>query len=634
MSNSEEEEIARNYVCFGNPDATVVILDATSLERNLNLVYQIMEITDKVVVCVNLLDEAEKRGIHIDFKELERILGVPVVGTIARKKRTLNKLMEKIKEVASEEILPKPRKIKYLPFIEQSVDILEEKIIEILPKDKKKFARWICLKIIDGNEQILNKIEKEYKINLSDAEIVRARKEIEEILISNGMKKEDIKDKMISSIIFMTENVVKDVVHFEKKEYNLRDRKIDKILTSKTFGIPIMIFFLGLILWITITGANYPSQLLMQFFGWLQEKIVYVFEVFSSPKWLEGLLIDGVYKTLTWIIAVMLPPMAIFFPLFTLLEDLGFLPRIAFNLDKYFRKAGSSGKQALTMCMGFGCNSAGVTGCRIIDSPREKLISILTNAFVPCNGRFPFLITIATIFIGGLFTTKRSSIIATIVVLMVIILGVSLTIFISNILSKTILKGEQTSFVLELPPYRKPQIGNVLVRSILDRTIFVLGRAIAVAAPAGLVIWLFANICIGNVSILTHIANFFDPFAKLMGLDGYILTAFIFGIPANEIVLPIILMGYMGQGSLVDMENTFSIGQILIQNGWTLLIAINVMIFILLHFPCTTTLLTIKKETGRWKWVGLAFLLPTACGIIICMITTIVWNLARTFIFL
>lgn len=279
------------------------------------------------------------------------------------------------------------------------------------------------------------------------------------------------------------------------------------------------------------------------------------------------------------------------------------------------------------MCMGFGCNSAGVTGCRIIDSPREKLISILTNSFVPCNGRFPFLITIASIFIGGLFASKNSSLIATIVVLLVILLGIFMTILISKILSKTILKGVPASFILELPPYRKPQIGKVLVRSIFDRTLFVLGRAIAVAAPAGLVIWLFANINIGGISILTYIANFFDPFARLMGLDGYILTAFILGIPANEIVLPIILMSYMGSGSLVDLENTFSIGQILIQNGWTLLTAINVMIFTLLHFPCTTTLLTIKKESGSWKWVGLAFLLPTVCGIVLCMVTTGVWNL-------
>ena len=278
------------------------------------------------------------------------------------------------------------------------------------------------------------------------------------------------------------------------------------------------------------------------------------------------------------------------------------------------------------MCMGFGCNAAGVTGCRIIDSPREKLIAILTNAFIPCNGRFPFLITIAGIFIGGLFAGKNSSIIATVTVLLVVILGIFMTLLVSKILSKTILKGTSSSFILELPPYRKPQIGQVLIRSIFDRTLFVLGRAIMVAAPAGLIIWLFANVNIGNISILTYIANFFDPLARVMGLDGYILTAFILGIPANEIVLPIILMCYMKSGTLVELENMFEIGQILIQNGWTFITAINVMIFTLLHFPCTTTLMTIKKETGSWKWSALGFLLPTVCGVVICMITNTVWN--------
>ena len=277
--------------------------------------------------------------------------------------------------------------------------------------------------------------------------------------------------------------------------------------------------------------------------------------------------------------------------------------------------------------MGFGCNSAGVTGCRIIESPREKLIAILTNAFVPCNGRFPFLIIVATVFVGGLFAGKNAEIISTITVLLVVILGICMTIFISKILSVTILKGENSSFILELPPYRKPQIGQVIVRSIFDRTLFVLGRAIVVAAPAGLVIWLFANITIGDINILNYIANFFDPFASLMGLDGYILTAFILGIPANEIVLPIILMCYMGSGTLVDLEETATIGQILIQNGWTLLTAINVMIFTLLHFPCTTTLLTIKKETGSLKWSVLGFLIPTVCGVIICLITNGIWNI-------
>ena len=655
MSNSEEEEIARDYICFGNPDATVVILDATSLERNLNLVYQIMEITDNVVVCVNLLDEAKKKGIHIDFNELEKRLGVPVVGTIARKKKTLNELMEKVEKVCRGKIAPEPKTVRYQPYIEQSVDCIENKIAEMLKnrkktdsgtnkedsqnkayKSNKNLARWISLKVIDGNEKILRKIEEKLEIKLIDNEDLQQELEtVHDIMASNGIPQEVVKDKMISSIVFMAENVYKDAVTLQNEEYNSKDRKIDKILTSKTWGIPIMLLFLGIIFWLTIVGANYPSELLSQFFEWLQEKILYVFDFLLAPEWIKGILIDGVYRTLTWIIAVMLPPMAIFFPLFTLLEDLGFLPRIAFNLDKFFRKAGSSGKQALTMCMGFGCNAAGVTGCRIIDSAREKLIAILTNAFIPCNGRFPFLITIASIFIAGAVggaSTKAgmSSFIATITVLFVVLLGIFMTLIISKILSKTLLKGESSSFVLELPPYRKPQIGQVIVRSVLDRTLFVLGRAIAVAAPAGLVIWLFANIHIGDLSILTYIANFFEPFARLMGLDGYILTAFILGIPANEIVLPIILMCYMRSGTLVDMESTMAIGQILVQNGWTLLTAINVMIFTLLHFPCTTTLMTIKKETGSLKYTILAFLIPTVCGIILCLLTTATWNIFQT----
>ena len=387
-----------------------------------------------------------------------------------------------------------------------------------------------------------------------------------------------------------------------------------------------MILFLAIIFWITIIGANYPSELLFMFFGWIQEKLIHFATYINCPQWISDMLILGVYQTLTWVISVMLPPMAIFFPLFTFLEDLGYLPRIAFNMDKFFKKACCTGKQMITMCMGFGCNACGVTGCRIIDSPRERLIAILTNNLVPCNGRFPFLISIATIFIAGSYG-KISSILATISVIGVIIFGIFLTLVISKILSKTILKGMPSSFVLELPPYRKPQISKILVRSLFDRTLYVLKRAIKVAAPAGLVIWTMANVAIQGNSILTIVANFFDPFAKLMGLDGYILTAFVLGIPANEIVLPIILMCYLKAKTLTNMEDTMAIGEILKQNGWTILTAINVMIFTILHFPCATTLMTIKKETGKWKWVGLSFLIPTICGILVCFVTTGVYNI-------
>ena len=424
-----------------------------------------------------------------------------------------------------------------------------------------------------------------------------------------------------------SENIALDVTTYKKINYNKKNISIDKILTSKLTGIPIMILFFALIFWITITGANYPSQLLSDFFGVIEGKLIYLFELVNSPSWLMELLVFGMYRTLAWVVAVMLPPMAIFFPLFTILEDLGYLPRIAFNLDGFFKKAYTSGKQALTMCMGFGCNAAGVVGARIIDSPRERLIAILTNNFVPCNGRFPFLITIASIFIAGSISGIWSSILSTLSVIAVIIIGIIMTFIISIILSKTILKGLPSSFVLELPPYRKPQFSKILVRSIFDRTLFVLGRAISVAAPAGIIIWLFANINIYGISILNHIANFLNPFATLMGLDGYILTAFILALPANEIVLPIILMSYMSGGNLVQIEDIASISNILIGNGWTILTAINVMLFSLMHFPCSTTLISIKKETGSWKWAILSFIIPTVCGIVICMITTGIYNL-------
>ena len=648
MSNSEEEEIARDYICFGNPDATVIVVDSTCLERNLNLVYQIMEITDNIIVCVNLLDEAKKKKIKIDLKKLEDLLGVPVVGTVARDKQTLENLKNTIYKVCEGEIRPHTKTVIYEQEIEENL----EKIVGALDTDSlkneysekrniatdieveenkisKKLYRWIAIKLIDGEEKILKSIQENLELNLGEQEIRQSVIEAKKNLETREITSKNFKDKIVADIMKKAEETSKEVCTFENKNYRERDLKIDKILTSKIFGIPIMILFLGLIFWITIVGANYPSEWLFSVFNWLQDKLIYFANYIHCPIWLSDMLINGVYKTLTWIVAVMLPPMAIFFPLFTILEDLGYLPRIAFNMDGFFKKACCSGKQMITMCMGFGCNACGVTGCRIIDSPRERLIAILTNNFVPCNGRFPFLITIATIFIAGAFAGGNgflASILSTFAVIIVIIFGIFLTLVISKILSKTILKGMPSSMILELPPYRKPQFGKILVRSIFDRTLFVLGRAISVAAPAGLVIWLMANIGINGQSLLSIIANFLNPFAKLMGLDGYILTAFILGIPANEIVLPIILMCYLKSGTLVNIEDTIQIGQILIQNGWTMLTAMNVMLFTILHFPCATTLLTIKKETSSWKWTAISFAIPTVCGIVLCMFTNLVYN--------
>ena len=646
MSNSEEEEIARDYICFGNPDVTVIVVDSTCLERNLNLVFQIMEITDNIIVCVNLLDEAKKKKIKVNLKKLEELLGVPVVGTTARDKRTLEKLKDTIYKVCTGEIVPCPKEVEYSSKIEENINLLEEKLSEVYEQNieteyrsattiieskkiSKKLYKWISLKLIDGEEKILNSIKNHLNINLENQDIQSCLSDVKHQLEKENITSNNFKDKVVADIMRKAEDVSKEVCTFENKDYSARDRKIDKILTSKKFGIPIMILFLGIIFWLTIVGANYPSQVLFSLFNWIQDKLVIFAEYVHSPQWLSNMLINGVYQTLTWIISVMLPPMAIFFPLFTILEDLGYLPRIAFNMDGFFKKACCSGKQMITMCMGFGCNACGVTGCRIIDSPRERLIAILTNNLVPCNGRFPFLISIATIFIAGAYAGGNgfsSSILSTVAVMVVIIFGIFLTLIISKILSNTILKGMPSSMVLELPPYRKPQFGKILVRSIFDRTLFVLGRAISVAAPAGLVIWILANVGINGESLLSIIANFLNPFAQLMGLDGYILTAFILGMPANEIVLPIILMCYLKGGALVNIEDTVQIGQILIQNGWNMLTALNVMLFVILHFPCTTTLLTIKKETGSWKWTGLAFAIPTVCGIVLCMCTTLVYN--------
>lgn len=613
LSTSEEEEIARDYICFGKPDCTIIVVDATCLERNLNLVFQVMEITNNVILCVNLLDEAKKKKIKIDLDKLSSELGIPVVGTTARKKKTLTNLIKTLEKVCNGNIKPNPKKVRYSKDIEKSISEISN-ILEVETSLPKQLYRWVSLKLLDGEPKILNSIQENFSIDINKFDAFKKLNE-------------NFKDVIVSSIMDKAEKICKKVCTFENENYSSRDRKIDKILTSKYLGFPIMILFLGLIFWLTIVGANYPSQILFSLFEWIQEKLFLFVNWIGIPDWISNMLILGIYQTLTWVISVMLPPMAIFFPLFTILEDLGYLPRIAFNMDGFFKKCCCTGKQMITMCMGFGCNAAGCVGCRIINSPRERLIAIITNNFVPCNGRFPFLIAVATIFIAGTMNGIGATFISTLAVIFVILLGIFLTLLISKILSKTFLKGMPSSFVLELPPYREPQFGKVFIRSIFDRTLFVLGRAVSVAAPAGLVIWLFANIGFQDMSLLDIIANFLTPLANLMGLDGYILTAFILGIPANEIVLPIILMCYMGNGSLVNLDDTYQIGQILINNGWTMLTAINVMIFTCLHFPCATTLLTIKKETGSLKWTLLSFIIPTVCGVLICMLTTLIYNL-------
>jgi len=619
MANSTEEEIARDFVCFGNPGAVVVVVAATCLERNLNLVLQTLEITPKVVVCVNLLDEAEKKKVRVNLKELSNILGVPVVGTSARAGKGLNELMEAVYETTNKKVPPSPIKITYDPVIEEALNMLEQSVKKAIGNSLN--SRWVSLKLLDKDKTLLESLRSYLGYDISDdINVAVSLEEAKKILTSAGIDDPGLRDRIVSKIVLTAEEISRKVVSSSCSYNNSTDRKIDKILTSDTFGFPIMVILLAVIFWITISGANYPSQWLSSLFLWLHGQIQKFFLWANTPKWVSGLFVDGIYRTVAWVVSVMLPPMAIFFPLFTLLEDLGYLPRVAFNLDNFFKKAHAHGKQALTMCMGFGCNAVGVTGCRIIDSPRERLIAIITNNFVPCNGRFPTLISVITMFFAGMFAKPFQSVASTLILTGTILLGIFMTLIISKILSKTILKGLPSSFTLELPPYRKPQIGKVIVRSVLDRTLFVLGRAIAVAAPAGLIIWLMANIHVGDLSLLSHCAGFLDPFASLFGMDGYILMAFILGFPANEIVIPIIIMSYMSVGSIHEIESLSLLRDLLASNGWTWVTAVCVMLFSLMHWPCGTTCWTIKKETRSLKWTLVSVLVPTISGLAICFI--------------
>ena len=615
LAHSEEEEVARDFICFGDYDAVVVVCDAVSLERNLNLVLQTIEITPHVIVCVNLLDEAKKKKIHIDLERLSEILGVPVVGTSARSGKGLEELVHEMSKM--KESKGTSYKIVYPEVLERAIEIVEKRLQEL----NLEFVntRFLALQLIDDDSSIRASIPHMMKKDLlEDEELVRVIQKARGYLYVKGIDHSKLKDEMVGTYVSLAEEIAGEVVTFYHRDYSHRDRKIDFFLTNKWTGIPIMILLLMVIFWLTMNGANYPSDLLFRGFAWLGEYLSAFLTWIGVPSWCESMLVDGVYRTLTWVVSVMLPPMAIFFPLFTLLEDLGYLPRVAFNLDKYFKKCSACGKQALTMCMGFGCNAAGVVGTRIIDSPRERFIAILTNNFVPCNGRFPTIIAIITMFFVGFGSSISDNVIHVFLLTGVILLGIFMTFFISWLLSKTLLKGVPSSFTLELPPYRRPQFGKIIIRSLMDRTLFVLGRAIAIAAPAGLLIWIFANIHVGGSSLLLHCSNFLDPLGRLIGLDGVILMAFLLGFPANEIVIPIMLMTYMATGSMVELQDLEAMRLLLVEHGWTFITAICMILFSLMHFPCSTTCLTIKKETGSWKWTILSFFIPTICGMIIC----------------
>jgi len=455
---------------------------------------------------------------------------------------------------------------------------------------------------------------------------------------------EQFRDELVSGLYRRAEKIAAQTVRKKKQRTWFTDETIDRILTHPVLGIPFMAVLFAVVFWITVVGANIPSALLSglliaeggitdwckQYLGIeapiiltrsLYELLHMLFAALHAPSWLSGFIVDGVYLGLAWVVSVMLPPMAIFFPLFTLLEDLGYLPRVAFNLDWLFRKAGAHGKQALTMMMGFGCNAAGVIACRVIDSPRERLIAILTNVFVPCNGRFPTLITVASIFVAGAVVergTFAASLVGTAAVVGIVIFGVITTLVISWGLSRTILRGEPSAFVLELPPYRRPSVLRVLYTSLIDRTLFVLYRACVVAAPAGGIIWLMANLNVGDVSVAAHVSEFLNPFGKLLGLDGVILLAFIIAIPANEIVMPTVIMLYLSQSRMIELQEA-ALGTLLADHGWTLLTAVSLMLFSLLHNPCGTTIWTIWRETRSIKWTVFGALMPLAIAIIVCL---------------
>lgn len=614
LVSSKEEAQARNFLLENRLDAVVVVVDATCLERNLNLVLQILEITDKVVVCVNLLDEAAKKKIEVNIKQLSQCLGVPVVGMCAKSGKGIKQLKEAVANIIQGKAEISPVKIEYSREIEHSIS----KLLPIFDSldISSKLKRCYALRLLENDDYIKSKLT-DHSTELSAV--------LTELTQTDN--KESIRDNIVNAIMKKCEYIFKKAVTLHNPSCNMRDRKIDKILTSRLTGIPIMLLLLALIFWITIVGANYPSQWLSRLFDWLSGVITGALEYINTPPVIVSLLMDGIYKTTAWVVAVMLPPMAIFFPLFTLLEDLGYLPRIAFNMDSMFKGAGCHGKQCLTMCMGIGCNACGVTGCRIIDSPRERLIAIITNSFMPCNGRFPAIIAIITVFFAGTAAAPLNSLLTALILMLVILLGVFATMGVSKLLSLTLLKGEASSFTLELPPYRSPQIGKIIVRSILDRTLFVLGRAVVVAAPAGLIIWLLANIEVGNTSLISYATNFLDPFARILGMDGIILAAFILGFPANEIVIPIMIMLYTNTGVLTDADSLSQMLSLFTANGWTVTTALCVIVFYLMHFPCSTTCISIYKETKSLKWTLVSFFTPLLCGFLLCFIISTVSNI-------
>jgi ferrous iron transport protein B len=655
LSASYDEEVARNFILFGQPDVTVVVVDANRLERNLNLVLQVLEITDRVVVCLNLMDEAARHGLRVDERRLSRDLGVPVVPTTARFGTGLDRLLQAVSEVATGRFVCKPRRVGgHSPELKRALTRLSGGLRRLFPGLPN--PRWVALRLLDGDRRIAEAVASGELSELGVQEL--GDRPVGEKPVEGGPRPGPAASALLSEASDLRWQVgpgfhdsLVEAAYTEAARIADRavasdggrprfdwDRTLDRLVTSRALGFPLMLLLLTGVFWVTIAGANVPSRwiawlLLDNVHPWLKSGAAAV----GAPWWLSGLLVDGLFLATAWVISVMLPPMAIFFPLFTLLEDFGYLPRVAFNLDGMFKRAGAHGKQALTMAMGYGCNAAGVIATRIIESPRERLIAIITNNFSLCNGRWPTQILVASIFIGPLVPGYLAGLISAAAVVGVALLGVLLTFITSWFLSCTLLRGEVSTFSLELPPYRPPRILQTLYTSLIDRTIYVLWRAIVFALPAGAVIWLLSNIRVGGASLASHAVDALHPAGVLLGLSGIILLAYVIAIPANEIVIPTILMltvlttgatgiGH-GAGVLFELDSADATGHLLRTGGWTLLTAVNLMLFSLVHNPCSTTIYTIWKETRSTKWTTVSTLLPVAMGLVLCFVLAQLWRI-------
>jgi ferrous iron transport protein B len=621
LSASTDEEIARDFVLFGRPDCVVVVVDATTLERNLNLVFQITRITDRAVVCLNLMDEARRYGLAVDHRALARELGVPVVPTSARTGEGLGELARTIADVASGLVRSRPRSMREPAPVARALDGLTPLVARAAPG--APHPRWIAERLLDGDYRI----EEALRAGELTAAPPRTRGAVDVADLFTEAERQrrelggEFRDRMVEALYREAEAITRRVVRRAGAQRpRRREVAIDRLITSRVWGLPLMLLGLAVVFWVTIVGANYPSRLLAAALFWLEERGAALFAGVGAPGWATGFLWHGVWRGLAWVVSVMLPPMAIFFPLFTILENLGYLPRVAFNMDWLFRRVGAHGKQALTMSMGFGCNAAGVIACRVIDSPRERLIATLTNNFVPCNGRFPTLIMLANVFVAAQFSPAFASFAAAGAVVGTVLLGVGATLAVSWALSRTVLRGEPSSFTLELPPYRMPNVTQILYTSFIDRTLFVLRRAVVMAAPAGGVIWVLSHVTVGDASLATRFAGWMDPVGRAIGLDGVILLAYIIAIPANEIVVPTMLMVYTGAGRMLEISGLTHLRELLVVNrGWTLLTAICLMVFCVLHNPCSTTIWTMWKETRSVRWTVLGALLPLAVGILVTL---------------